>query len=584
MPHSPSAETLLAQALPLHRAGQVGQAQALYRQALMLEPNHAEANHLLGVTLLQTGQAEAAHAALDRAVALAPGHARAHNNLGAACRALGLLENAAGHFAAAARLEPGFAEALHNQAATLLQLGRAAEALPVLERLLVLAPGDLAAQGQHGLALLACGRAEAALAPLAQALARMPDNTLLLRGQAEAFLALDRPAEALAPLERALALLPGEAEAHASLGLALEQLGRFAAARAAFDAALERAPDPETLANRGVVREELLDLAGAEADFRAALALAPEDAEAAFFLGLARLRAGDWEAGWAGYEARRRIARADPRLARAGQAWDGKASLKGRTLLLHDEQGMGDAIQFCRYAPLLAARGARLVLEVAPPLVPLLRSLEGVAQVLPAGQPVPRHDMHCALLSLPHLLGGPIPARVPYLAAPPERAAAWAAELPPGGLRIALVASGNPRHSRDARRSLPLAALAGALRKPSRRLVLAQREIRAEDAAWLAAEGADVLAPLGRLTDFAETAALLACCDLVVSVDTSVAHLAGALGRPCWVLLPALADFRWLTGRRDSPWYPTARLFRQDAPGDWAGVLRQLEQEALQIG
>lgn len=613
MPTSSPAQALLDQALPLHRAGQLRPARALYRQALTLEPALAEAEHLLGVTFLQTGEPAAALPRLQRAVALAPGHAKARNNLGAALRGLGRTEEAAQAFAQAAAADPGFTDALHNQAAALLQLGRGAEALAPLRRLLALAPDDPTAQGQYALALLDAGQPEQALAALERApqdsplllqarldalralhrhaealaaaealLALLPESAAAWDAKGVALLALGRAGEALAAHDRALALAPGDAAMLTNRAVALERLDRLPEALASLDAALAKAPgDPLALFNRGVVREEMQDPAGAAADW---LACRNADPDAAFSLGLLHLRQGDFAAGWAGYEARRQGSHADARLRQPAPLWRGETPLAGRTILLHDEQGAGDSIQFCRYAPLLAAQGARVLLQVPSPLAGLFRSLPGI-QVVPLGQPVPRHDVQCSLLSLPYALGtrlDSIPAATPYLHAEPARVAAWRARLGEG-FKVALVASGNPAHRRDARRSIALAALARALRRPGRRLVLAQRDIRPEEAAYLAAEGRDILSPGRALTDFAETAGLLAACDAVVSVDTAPAHLAGALGLPLWVLLPAVADFRWLEGRADSPWYPTARLLRQPRPGAWAPVLAELEQQALQI-
>ncbi len=694
----PQAEALIAEALPLHRAGQVGRAQQMYQQALALAPGHAEAHHLLGVTWLQLGDPAQALAALDAALAAQPGHARALNNAGAALRALGRLAEAEARFAAAAAAQPDFVDALHNQAGTLLQLGRAEAAVAVARRLLALAPQDPGAQAQLGLSLAAAGQQAEALAPLAAALAAQPGSPLLLLAQAEALEALDRPAEALAALDALLVAEPGHANAAqrravllAATGRAAEALAGFlrleaqqprnatlradhadalsalrrpAEAVAAYDAALaldpnlarawdgrgaallalgqpaealeshERAlllaPDaplpqlnrahalrrlgrlaeaatgyqavlslqpglPDALAGQAGVLEAQGQLPAAMAALEAALAADPGFIEARFDLSLMQLRAGDLAQGFTNFEARRGCVGADPKLQRRAPLWLGETPLAGRTILLHDEQGFGDTLQFCRYAPLLAEQAhgaARVVLEVPVALAGLLRSLPGNVQVVPAGQPLPPHDLQCSLMSLPLALRTrleSIPAAVPYLAADPARVAAWDTSLPArAGLRIALVASGSTGHLNDANRSIPLARLALALAAPGRQLLLAQTELRPNDAGFLAQSGQAVSWLGQRLTDFNETAALLANCDLVVSVDTSVAHLAGALGRPTWLLLPAVPDWRWLLGRADTPWYPTMRLFRQPRLGDWDSVLGQisaeLEQQPLQVG
>jgi hypothetical protein len=287
--------------------------------------------------------------------------------------------------------------------------------------------------------------------------------------------------------------------------------------------------------------------------------------------------AGDLATGFALYEARFE----DPRLGTPARSlpwprWSGVEPLAGQRILLHAEQGLGDTLQFARYAPLVAARGARVVLEVPAPLAGLLRPLDGVSAVIARGNPLPVVDCHCPLGSLPLALGttlATIPASIPYLHADAVDVAAWQAQPGDRRPRVGLVWAGNRRHRNDRRRSLPLAALAPLARGPWQ-LVSLQKDLTLDDAQRLAGWQAIDAGP--RLGDFAATAAALTALDLVVTVDTAVAHLAGALGRPAWVLLPHAPDWRWLLGRADSPWYPTLRLFRQPRPGDWARVVRQV--------
>jgi hypothetical protein len=258
--------------------------------------------------------------------------------------------------------------------------------------------------------------------------------------------------------------------------------------------------------------------------------------------------------------------------------WQGRGRLAGRTLLLHAEQGFGDALQFARYAPRLAREGARVIVEAYAPLVPLLHSLDGVAQVIAIGEPVPAFELQCPLLSLPLACGttlATIPADTPYLAPPPERVAAWRRRLgrrQGQRRRIGMAWSGSLTHHNDRNRSIPLSRLEILLGRSDCELHVAQQQIRPADRTVL--DGLPhVIDHSAALADFADTAALLSLMDLVISVDTSVAHVAGALARPTWLLLPFSAEWRWLIGRTDSPWYPTMRLFRQPAPGDWDGVL-----------
>jgi hypothetical protein len=326
--------------------------------------------------------------------------------------------------------------------------------------------------------------------------------------------------------------------------------------------------------------------------FDAALALDPGFAEAEFNSALTLLRAGRWLEGWRRHEARwRRKGEPGPTYPNA-KLWLGGAdasALEGRTILLHAEQGLGDTLQFCRYASAVKALGARVILEVQPPLKTLLAGLEGVDQVIGVGEPVPPFDRHVPLLSLPlafsdlpHRSAHPresghnLFAQPPYLVADQSRVDVWTARLPlAAGPRIGLVWAGSTAHGADRNRSLPAEALAplmAAARTVGAQMVSLQKEVRADDLAWLA-RTPELVRVEDQLMDFAETAALISICDLVISVDTSVAHLAGALGRPLWLLLPTPCDWRWMSNREDTPWYPHARLFRQAKPGDWAEVL-----------
>jgi hypothetical protein len=313
--------------------------------------------------------------------------------------------------------------------------------------------------------------------------------------------------------------------------------------------------------------------------FRQALALDEEQVQARFGESLALLSLGRFREGWEGYESRwRDAAFCEGTRERATPRWEGEDAA-GRTLLLHSEQGLGDTIQFVRYAPMVRALGARVVLEVQAPLVPLLEGLADV--VLAEGAELPPHDFHCPLLTLPLLFGTTlesIPADIPYLRADGARRAAWRERLGPARLpRIGIAFSGSEEHPEDALRSIPVAQLRPLLTLPGVEFHVAQRDVRAADADALARlPGVRVHGE--RLETFAETAALLHHMDLVVSVDTSVAHLAGAMGLPVWLLVQTNADFRWLRGRADSPWYPSARLFRQARAGEWTREIALVAQ------
>ncbi|HTP94170.1 MAG TPA: tetratricopeptide repeat-containing glycosyltransferase family protein, partial [Xanthobacteraceae bacterium] len=385
--------------------------------------------------------------------------------------------------------------------------------------------------------------------------------------------------------DRAVALRPGYAEALSNRGLTLHALDRFEEALASFDRALTLRPDyAQAFFNRGATLQELKRFEEALASYDRALMLQPDYAEAHWNEALLRLLTGDFARGWRQYEWRwKNQSLALPQRNVPQPLWLGTESAIDKTILLHSEQGFGDTIQFCRYVPLVAARGARVILEVETPLLELMTSLAGATQVLAKGDPLPAFDVHCPLLSLPLAFAtrhGTIPSLTPYLSAPAQAVQDWRARLgPKTRLRIGLAWSGRPTHKNDQNRSIALRALMPLLDLDAT-FVSLQKDVRADDATMLQERG-DLFHFGDALRNFADTAALISNLDLVISVDTSVAHLAGALAKPVWVLLPFVPDWRWLLDRDDSPWYPTARLFRQDDARTWDTVVPRVHR-ALQ--
>jgi tetratricopeptide (TPR) repeat protein len=414
---------------------------------------------------------------------------------------------------------------------------------------------------------------------IAESLAITPSNPAAWSNFGLALERLARFDEAIASYDRALALKPEYPEALYNRGNALRELGRLEESLASYDQALaQRAGLVETLVNRGRTLAELGRLEDALDSYDRALALAPHLPAAQLNAAVTRLALGDFERGLPLYEARWSEAQlqAAARIFTAPQ-WDGVEPVSGATILLHAEQGLGDTLQFCRYATVLAAQGARVILEVQPPLVSLLQTLAGVAAVVARGAELPEFDLHCPLLSLPLACGttlGSIPAAVPYLHADPARVTRWRERLDGRrpGLRIGLISSGNPQYNKDRNRSVPLARFEP-LFTVDRDFISLQKEFREEERDVLRRRADRIRSFADELSDFTETAALIDCMDLVIAVDTAGAHLAGALGKPLWLLLPFAPDWRWLRDRTDSPWYPTARLFRQPARGDWDSVI-----------
>ena len=569
------------------QAGDMAAAAAIVEQGIARLPQAADLHYLSGNLGLHRGQLDAAIAAYGRALAIDPAHPEANYNCGIALLGASRPAEALQRFDAALRARPDYPAALNHRGAVLLSLQRPAEALESYERALELAPELTAAWIDKGRILRDARRFEEALAAFERARALAPDHLDLLNDLGLVLRDLKRPTEALAAFERALQRKSDFAEALSNRGLVLQELDRFDEALAAYDRSLQLRSDlADSHANRGNALQELGRHAEALAAYERAQAIKPGYEAIYLNESLSRLVTGELTSGWPKYEWRwQNNQEAPPERQFAEPLWLGKEPLAGKTLLIYAEQGLGDTIQFCRYAKPLAERGATVLLRVQPPLVPLLQGLEGVARTFAADEPLPRFDLHCPLLSLPLALGTTletIPAEAAYLrpSGPrfAERRAAWQARLGPKDKpRVGLVWSGNVHHKNDRNRSIPLQAFA-AIVSPRARFVALQNEIRATDAAVLEQRG-DIAWFGDALVDFAETAALVAELDLVVSVDTSVAHLAAAMGKTVWLLLPLNPDWRWLLGREDSPWYPTVRLFRQTRRAEWGDVLARVEQE-----
>lgn len=543
-PATPTVAGLLQSALACHRQGQLAQAEGHYRALLALAPAHFDALHLLGVIEYQHGRHAAAADLIRQAIALKPEQAGPHANLGLVLQALQQYQAALACFAQALQLQPDHAEAHNNHGNALRSLGRYPEALASYERALQLKPDYAVAYSNRGNVLQDLQRHPEALASYEQALRYQPDYAEAYNNRAHVLRRLNQTEAALESCVRALQLRPDYASAHHNCGNILQDLLRHRDALAFYQRAQQ---------------------------------LQPDYAEAYLNEALCRLSLGEFAQGWQQYEWRWASAtHAAPRRGFSQPLWLGQAPLAGKTLLLHAEQGLGDTLQFCRFVPQLAALGATLLLEVPTPLRDLLRQLPGIAQLLAAGEPLPRFDYHCPLMSLPlalHTELATIPQQVPYLQADPLKVAAWRARLAPYPRPwIGLTWSGNPAHVNDHNRSLPLAALAPLLRTRASWICAQTGLAPAERAEFAALGGIDLTQDLH---DFSETAALLACVDQVLAIDSAGAHLAGALARPTLLMLPYNADFRWLIGRSDTPWYPSLRLLRQARRGDWSEVLAQ---------
>ncbi len=554
-PKSPfNLQQTMQDAVALHQQGRLREAEKLYARVLKAAPDHFDALHLLGLAKAQGGQ------------------------MGEAFRLM----------SAALKINPKVPDVLMNLANVLHALKRDAEALDCLDRALALRPGDLNALHDRGNALLILQRPQDALSCFDQVLARNPRHGDAMLNRGTALASLGRNEQALADFDAALALMPDHPAALYNRGNALSALGRTQEALAAFDRALAAAPTHvQAWNNRGRALQALNRHADAVASFDKAIGLQKDYADANFNRALSLLTLGDLSRGFEQYEWRwKRSGMTDTRRGYGKPLWLGEYPLARKTILLHAEQGLGDTIQFARYAPLLARAGATVRLEVPPELKTLLAGLEGVASCHARGETLPAYDVHCPLGSLPLALKtepGNIPTGIPYLHADEIRLAKWRsalAALP--GKRVALAWAGNVSHANDRNRSIDLKLLEPLFSIEGISFLSIQRELRGNDAEVLARH-ANVTHLGGELADMADTAAIAALADLTISVDTSVVHLAGSLARPVWVMLPFAPDWRWTLTGDSSPWYPQARLFRQPALGDWPSAIATLRAELARV-
>lgn len=576
----------LCQAGSAHlQSGRLAEAELCCQQALTLDEQHPDALHLLGVLCFHAQQPDAAVEWIGRAVRQAP-KADYLLSLATVLERQGRLEDARQHYSHALRFRPDDAGLWNHLGNLLWQLGRKDEAAQHLQQALKLKPDYWEAAHNCGMLLLELGR-HADAVKCFDAAEKLNPSAALYQMRAVCLSAVNRFEEAQADYERSIALDPSLAETHNNLGLLHWRFDRLEQAFACFDRALALRPNfHAVLNNKAVVLLHLQLLDEAFATLQRSLAAAPNDAQTLFYLATLQLLTGDFERGWLAREARWRL----PSVGLVDRGfskplWRGGQPLEGKTVLLHSDEGLGDAIQFARYVPMVAALGARVILEVEPAIQQLLGGITGVAECVGRSSS-PAFDLHCPLGTLPLAFRtriDTIPLAEGYVPAPPaSRVKAWEDRLehrlgPRTRFRVGLVWAGNPDHKNDHNRSMALRALAPLL-DCDVQFVSLQKGVRDQDRAFLG-ERSDIVDLTHHLTDFSETAALISCLDLVISVDTSVTHLAGALGAPVWTMVPFNPDWRWLLNRDDSPWYRSMRLFRQSERGDWGRVADDVRVE-----
>ena len=614
MTTEPTLTALFQQGLAAHQKGELAQAQTAYEAVLAANPQHFDALHLLGVIAAQTEQPSRAVALISQAIEINAQDAGAQANLGQALMALQRYDAAEASFDRALALQPDNAQTYLQRGLARYRQQRLHHALTDYDHALVLQPASAEAHYLRGNTLKALQRLQEAIASYDQALSRAPDHVQAHINRANTLNLLRCWSDALTGYDQALRLQPGHALAQVNRGTVLQQLGHLDEAEASYRQALALQSDLaqahynlgvvlrlrhrlqesiacntraielqpryfEAYSNRGIALQELGQSDAALADYNRALALRPDYAEANFNKALVLLAQGDYENGWPLYEWRWAMPTfTSPRRNFAQTLWLGQTGLQGQTILLHAEQGLGDSIQFGRYVQQVCALGAQVLLEVPKSLVGLFSDARlANVRILQKGEVLPHFDLHCPLMSLPLAFQArlnTLPAPPAYLFSRADKRQAWRAQLGEGTQpRIGLVWQGNTKHQNDHNRSLPLHVLLESLPQGPQYVCL-QKDIHPADQALLE-QHAVVFFP-GALQDFTDTAALCDVMDRVISIDTSVAHLSAALGKPTSILLPFVADWRWLLNRCDSPWYPSVTLYRQTHDANWQSVLQQL--------
>jgi tetratricopeptide (TPR) repeat protein len=584
--------------------GELADAEASFQRALALKPDYAAAFMNLGNVLKQQGKLDEALASYQHAVRLNPHHAQAHMNLGNVQRDRGMIEEAVASYEHAIRLQPESPDIYYNLGIALKDQHKLDEAAVSLQKAVRLRPDHAEAHLLLAEVQKEQGKFDEAIAGYREALRHKPDFFEVYFNLGNVLVDQGRLDEAIAHYQEAVLRKPDFAEAYLNLGNAQRDRGQTEGGIESYHKVLRLKPDfADAHNNLGIALRELGKHQEAIACYREALRLDPGNANAHFNLGFVSLQNGDFEAGWREYEWRWRCPKfALQRLSTSRPVWDG-SPLDGRTIYLHSEQGLGDTLQFIRYARLVKERGGRVIVGCQPPLLRLLQSCMGIDELVPSPAPqlppdsipspeqpirpdpvLPDFDVHAPLLSVPRILGtAAIPAQIPYLAADAALVRAWQKKLScMAGFKVGIVWRGSPRYSADRHRSIALHHLIPLARVRGVHLFSLQKHHGGEELPSLLGRLPlhDLSSRLdGAAGPFMDTAAVLKNLDLLIAADTAIAHLAGALGVPVWIALTYAQHWVWLTGRNDSPWYPTARLFRQKERGNWDEVFERIATE-----
>ena len=584
-PAATQIQAKFSEGLALQRKGLLMRAEEIYKQVLLLQPRHFEALYMLGMLAGQAGNSAQAVEWIDKAIEVNPNYASAYSNRGNALKDLKQNLAAIDSYDKAIAIKPDHVDAYCNRGIALYELEQYQSAVDSFNKAIAINPDHTDAHYNRSIALYELKQFHAAIDSCNKAIALKPDHADAYYNRGIALYELKQFHAAIDSCNKAIALKPLHAEANHSCGKAFADLKQYQAAIDSYDKAIAIKPDyVDAYDNRGNALNDLKQHKAAIHSYGQALAIKPDAAEVHWNQSLCYLQIGDFENGWAKYEWRwqtKEIESFKNRRNFTQPLWLGVEPLQGKTILLHSEQGLGDTIQFCRYARLVSKLGARVILQVQPPLLTALTSLEGVTELLAMNQKPPASDFHTPLLSLPLAFKttlDTIPASDSYITSDPPKLAQWRAKLGNAAKpRVGLVWSGNAKHRNDANRSIPLSVFINLLPDNFQYISL-QKELRDQDRETLKLHP-EILHYEGEVDDFTDTAALCELVDIVISVDTSVAHLAGAMGKPVWILLPFNADWRWLLDRDDSPWYPCAKLYRQEVRDDWKRVFMHLAND-----
>lgn len=587
-----SAAADLPTALKLHQQGRIREAASLYVQVLAQQPDEIVARHYLGVARYQLGDIAAAQALLEPVVEEKPDYADAWGNLALVYKSQQKFDTAIAAFERALTLNPAAADVHNNYGNLLAALKKYDEAVAHYQHAIRLQPNRPDSYQNMGNAMGDLERYQEAIENFRRAIALKPDYVAAMNGLGKAYRSLGQLDAAIAVFREAAKYDVSSPDPWSNMGVCYREQLNYREALACYDEALKRNPQhAESFSNRAIAYHFSGQLEKAEDEYRKAIALKPERADVQFGLGSVLLTQGKWPEGWRQYEWRRRMSDSGPLRTFPQPLWDGSIQ-PDKTLFLFVEQGLGDTLQFIRFLALARPRVGRIIIEVQPGLRRLLAESAGDATIIAQGDEIPPFDVYAPLMSLPGLLGldlPDLPAPKGYIQPEPALVAAWAERLKgTPGLRVGLNWQGNPKASVDKGRSIPLQQLTPLLDLPDVRFICLQKNAGLEQLEQLTPEQRARIETLGDDFDsgkdaFIDTAAVMANLDLILTTDTAMAHLAGALGRPCWVMLKFMPDWRWMVGRSDTPWYPSTQLFRQSREGDWADVVAQVLDSMKEI-